>query len=287
MSTPISRSESANDINTGQLNHSLYQATNARSSKDSLFHGRSTRELPEAINMSTFRVEDETLDPDHAVINDRSFASRKEHASSLSCLTSNQSKMADDQSDVRQNRLTAPLPGPSSSSRQEIRDAYIINMHTFRQKNDSLRRECAEPACLKHHNWWERNKRWNSTFILSTLATATAVAASLISDLTHDDDQALFQRSGSVIVCWAMLVTFITLRKRSEKLPSHELMIEAPSLRLSREEDVRLKDLYEQIGNTRITKRKVKRTASECDWVILLASIIGTLIWGYGDLLVN
>lgn len=280
MSTPISRSESANEINTGQPDHSRGQK--ARSSKDALFHGRSTRELPELINMSTFRVEDETIAPDHAVINDQSFAPGKEHFSSLSRLTSNQSKMADDKNDEHPNQLTETDP---SSSWRDIRNAYIINMHTFSPENDSLRREGAESACFKHYNWWERNKKWNNTFILSTLATATTVAASLISDLTHDDDQALFQRSGSVIVSWAMLVTFITLRKRSEKLPCHELMIEAPNLRLSREGDVRLKDLSEQIGNARITERSVKRTASECDWVILLASIIGTLIWGYGDLL--
>ncbi len=281
MSTPISRP--AYDINTGQLDDSRYQAQKTRSSKDSLFHGRSTRELLEPVNMSTFR--DETVDPGQALINDRTFAARKEHVASLSCLTSTQSKMADDKSAVRQNRLTAPLPGPSSSSRQDNRDAYIINMHTLRLENDALPREGAEPACLKHNNWWERNKKWNSTFILSTLATATTVTASLISDITRDDDQALFQRSGSVVVCWAMLVTFITLRKRSEKLPSRELMIEAPNHKLPREGDVKLKDLAEQIGNASITERKVKRTASECDWVILLASIIGTLIWGYGDLI--
>lgn len=280
MSTPISRSEPANEINTGQLDCS--RAQKARRSKDALFHGRSTRELPEAVNMSTFTVEDETIAPDHAVINDQPFAPEKEHFSSLSRLTSNQSKMADDKNEVQQNLLTAPDP---SSSWQDIQNAYIINVHNFRPENDSLRREGAESACFKHLNWWERNKKWNSTFILSTLATATTVAASLISDLTHDDDQALFQRSGSVIVSWAMLVTFITLRKRTEKQPGHELIIEAPNVRLSRQEDVRLKDLSAQIGNARITERKVKRTASECDWVILLASIIGTLIWGYGDLL--
>ena len=279
MSTPISRSEPANEINTGQLDRS--RAREALSSKDALFHGRSTRELPESVNMSTFTVEDETVDPDHAVINDQPFARGKEHFSSLSRLTSNQSKMSDDKNGGHQNQLTAPDP----SSWQDIRNAYIINMHSFTPENESLRREGAEPACFKHLNWWERNKKWNSTFVLSTLATATTVAASLISDLTHDDDQALFQRSGSVIVSWAMLVTFITLRKRTEKQPAHELMIEAPNVRLSRQEDVRLKDLSAQIGNARITERKVKRTASECDWVILLASIIGTLIWGYGDLL--
>lgn len=118
MSTPISRSASANTINTGHLDDSLFQAKKARSSK-----------------------------------------------------------------------------GPSSSVQQDNRDAYIINMHTFRMENDSLGREGAEPTCLKHHNWWERNKKWNSTFILSTLATATTVAASLISDITLDGDQALFQRS--------------------------------------------------------------------------------------------
>ena len=281
MSTPISRSEPANEINTSQLDHS--RAQKSRSSKDALFQGRSTRELPEAVNMSTFTVEDETVDPDHAVLNDQPFARGKEHFSSHARLTSKQSKMSDDKNDVHQNQLTAP--GPSSSSWQDFRNAYIINIHTFRPENDSLRREGAEPACFKHHNWWERNKKWNSTFILSTLATATTVAASLISDLTHDGDQALFQRSGAVIVSWAMLATFITLRKRTEKQPGHELMIEAPNVRLSRQEDVRLKDLSAQIGNARITERKVKRTASECDWVILLASIIGTLIWGYGDLL--
>ena len=281
MSTPISRSEPANEINTGQLDPS--RAREALSSKDALFHGRSTRELPESVNMSTFTVEDETVDPDHAVINDQPFARGKEHFSSLSRLTSNPSKMTDDNNGGHQNQPTAP--DPSSSSWQDIRNAYIINMHSFRPENESLRREGAEPACFKHLNWWERNKKWNSTFILSTLATATTVAASLISDLTHDDDQALFQRSGSVIVSWAMLVTFITLRKRTEKQPAHELMIEAPNVRLSRQEDVRLKDLSAQIGNARITERRVKRTASECDWVILLASIIGTLIWGYGDLL--
>ena len=280
MSTPISRSEPANEINTSQLDHS--RAQKGRSSKDTLFHGRITRELPEAVNMSTFTVEDETIAPDHAVINDQPFAPGKELFSSLSRLTSNQSKMADDKDEVLQNRLTAPDP---SSSWQDIRNAYIISMHSFRPENDSLRREGAEPACFKHRNWWERNKKWNSTFILSTLATATTVVASLISDLTHDGDQALFQRSGAVIVSWALLVTFITLRKRREKLPCHELMIEAPDLRLSREGDVRLKDLSKQIGNARIAERNVKKTASECDWVILLASIIGTLIWGYGDLL--
>ncbi|USE39279.1 hypothetical protein [Endozoicomonas sp. SCSIO W0465] len=287
MSTPISRSASANAINTSHLDESLYQAKVTRNPGHVLFHGRSTREFPKPVNMTTFTIEDETAGPCQSAINDRSFNLRKEHVASHSSLTPPQSKMADSQIGVRQNRLTAPSPDSSSSLPPNNRAAYIINLHTLGLENGSLPSDGSEPGCLKNLNWWERNKQWNSTFIISTLAAAATVTASLISDIIDDGDHALFQRSGSVIVCWALLVTFITLRKRSEKLPSHQLMIESPNQRISRKEGMTLRELSEAMGNARITERRVKRTASECDWVILLASIIGTLIWGYGDLIVK
>lgn len=279
MSTPIGRPASANDINTGHFEERLYQAKKAPDLKYSLFHGRTARELREPISVSTFRIEDDTVAP-YQMMADRACTSTGS-ASSLSSLTSTQTGMTACNSGVHQTPQTAP--GRSFSFPQDNRDAYIINMHTFRPENHPLRRDAADSACLQL-NWWERNKKWNSTFIISTLATATTVVASLLSDMIRDGDQALFQRSGSVIVCWALLVTFITLRKRSEKMPSHELMIEATNPGFSREGEMRLRDLSEQIGDARVTARKVKKTASECDWVILLASIIGTLIWGYGDL---
>lgn len=282
MYTPVSKSASSNAVNTSHLDDSLHQTKKTKSSRDSLFHGRSTSELSQSVNSASFKIEDETADPCQPVVNVRSFDSRKEHISLLSNLASTTPKITDGQSGVHQNPLTARSP---ASFQPNQREAYIINMHTFRLENDSLTNDASEPACFKNRNWWERNKKWNSTFIISTLATATAVTASLISDIIDDGDHALFQRSGSIIVCWAMLVTFITLRKRSEKLPSHELMIEPANHKISREEGMRLMDLSEEIGNARITERKVKRTASECDLIILLVSIIGTLIWGYGDLI--
>ncbi|WP_257264788.1 hypothetical protein [Endozoicomonas sp. ONNA2] len=282
MYTPINKSDSANAIKSSHLDDSLYQEKNTTGSRVALFQGRSTSGLSQSVNSARFKKEAETANPCQPVVNDRSFASRKEHISPLSNVTSTPPGTTDDQRGRHQNPLTAPSP---ISLQPNQRETYIINMHTFRSENDSLPSNASESACFRNHNWWERNKKWNSTFIISTLATAAAVTASLISDIINDGDHALFQRSGSIIVCWALLVTFITLRKRSEKLPSHELMIEPANQKISREEGMRLMDLSEQIGNARITERKVKRSASECDLLILLVSIIGTLIWGYGDLI--
>ncbi|WP_419834852.1 hypothetical protein [Endozoicomonas atrinae] len=192
--------------------------------------------------------------------------------------------MTNDKSGVGQHLLSLENPDSSSSQQRPVREAFIINMQTFGSTDSLLPREGSERTCLRSSNWWHRNKKWNYAFVAGSLLVASAVVVSFALDKMSVGDKTLFQRSGSVIVSWAMLTAFITLRKRGEKLPSHELMIEPTSDRLSRREDIKFMDLLAEMENAMISTRKVKRAASESDWVILLASIIGTLIWGYGDL---
>ncbi|WP_139117303.1 hypothetical protein [Endozoicomonas atrinae] len=302
MSTPISRSVSVNNINSFTLEESLPQAQKCRhqrSSQDSLFHGRSTREHSKANDISTFRMENEIADHYNYAIQARSIEPRNELDSSQintvegTCqshvihsdnVTTAQSKMATDRSGACKRLLSPENLDSSPSQRRPVRDAFVINMQTFGSTDSLLPHEGSEPTCLRNSSWWNRNKKWNYAFVAGSLLVASAVVISFTLDKMNVGDKTLFQRSGSVIVSWAMLTAFITLRKRGEKLPSHELMIEAASDRLSRREDIKFMDLLAEMENAMISTRKVKRAASESDWVILLASIIGTLIWGYGDL---
>lgn len=322
MSIPISKPPSANDMNISFLGEGVNltpETKKPNSSKLSLFHGRNTSDplTPPPTNMSTLRIEDETGKLYTSTIKSRSIESDREHTSSLSTLTSrvpensatasqintvdavyqrpfndatdntvrhNNPKKIYNLRDERQTLLPTENSSASSSTRKYIREAYVINKHILRSANDALQNDGSEHTYLRSNSWWERNTKWNPAMIISTLAVTGAVSASLILDIMKGGDNALFQRSGSIIVSWTMFVAFITLRKRSEKLAAYELVIEATNEKLSKGENVKLMDLFEDMENVRFTERKVKRSASSSDWIILVIGIIGTLIWGYGDL---
>ena len=107
-----------------------------------------------------------------------------------------------------------------------------------------------------------------------TLVTLLPVTLSFYLDIKYDIDPSLFQRSGSLVVALSLLFSMYNLNKIYK--PDDKTQVT----------DI-IHNMYEKLTKKKLEKVKEENVTTFHLYYYVYSGIIGTIIWGYGDLFIN
>ncbi|WP_419536082.1 hypothetical protein [Endozoicomonas sp.] len=264
------------------------------------FHVWNTRSHhSQSITKAAFRVESEASSPCTSGILTRSITSQEKPAScrhlksteheSCKMFTHDNEERTPEFNRQKKSTITTGIDlnflsmEDSNDSICDIRETRNANRRSIRAANNTVNND-THHLTTRSNSWWERSTNCNSILIISSITVAVIVLASLITDIFRDGDDALFQRSGAVLICWTALFGFINYSKRKDKEEIFEIVSKVNNKELPSEDNIRLMSPNYDIESARLIARRAKGRVSKAEWIMLLTSITGTLIWGYGDL---